>query len=108
MPKGQTEAARSLGMSSTRTMFFIVLPQGFRIIIPPLTNEFVLLLKDTSLFFVIGATPLTYELTTYARNGLSTYANATPMVMAALLYLIVTIPLTRLTAWLERRLARGR
>ena len=108
VPKGQTEAARSLGMSSGRTMFFIVLPQGFRIIIPPLTNEFVLLLKDTSLFFVIGATPLTYELTTYARNGLSTYANATPMVMAALLYLVVTIPLTRLTAWLERRMARER
>ncbi|UJP08999.1 amino acid ABC transporter permease [Microbacterium sp. KUDC0406] len=108
VPKGQTEAARSLGMSPMRTMFFIVLPQGFRIIIPPLTNEFVLLLKDTSLFFVIGATPLTYELTTYARNGLSMYANATPMVMAALLYLIVTIPLTRLTARLERRLARER
>jgi len=108
VPKGQTEAARSLGMSPGRTMFFIVLPQGFRIIIPPLTNEFVLLLKDTSLFFVIGATPLTYELTTYARNGLSTYANATPMVMAALLYLVVTIPLTRFTAWLERRMARER
>ncbi|WP_298866537.1 amino acid ABC transporter permease [uncultured Microbacterium sp.] len=108
VPKGQTEASRSLGMSSMKTMFFIVLPQGFRIIIPPLTNEFVLLLKDTSLFFIAGATPLTYELTTYARNGLSTYANATPMVMAALLYLVVTIPLTRLTAWLERRMARER
>jgi len=68
----------------------------------------VLLLKDTSLFFVIGATPLTYELTIFARNGLSTYANATPLVMAALLYLIVTLPLTRLTAWLERRMARER
>ena len=108
VPKGQTEAARSLGMSSMKTTFFIVLPQGFRIIIPPLTNEFVLLLKDTSLLFVAGATPLTYELTTYARNGLSTYANATPIVMAAILYLIVTIPLTRYTAWLERRMARER
>ncbi len=55
VPKGgQTEASRSLGMSPTRTMVFIVLPQGFRIIIPPLTNEFVLLLKDTSLFFIAG------------------------------------------------------
>ncbi|MBS1906331.1 MAG: amino acid ABC transporter permease [Actinobacteria bacterium] len=108
VPKGQIEASRSLGMSAGKTTFFIVLPQGFRIIIPPLTNEFVLLLKDTSLLFVAGATPLTYELTTYARNGLSTYANATPIVMAAILYLIVTIPLTRFTAWLERRMARER
>ncbi len=108
VPKGQTEAARSLGMSSVKTTFWIVLPQGFRIIIPPLTNEFVLLLKDTSLLFVAGSTVLTKELTSFARDGLTTNANATPMLMAALLYLIVTIPLTRAVAWLERRMARER
>lgn len=108
VPKGQAEAARSLGMSPMKTMFWVVLPQGFRIIIPPMTNEFVLLLKDTSLLFIAGSTPLTKELTTFARDGLTTHASATPFVMAALLYLMVTIPLTRFVAWIERRMARER
>ncbi|WP_324652879.1 amino acid ABC transporter permease [Georgenia sp. H159] len=108
VPKGQAEAARSLGMSPTRTMGWIVLPQGFRIIIPPLTNEFVLLLKDTSLLFIAGSTVLTKELTTFARDGLTNTGNGTTLVMAAMLYLLITIPLTRLVAVLERRLARGR
>jgi polar amino acid transport system permease protein len=68
VPKGQVEASRSLGMSPAKTMVFVTLPQGFRIIIPPMTNEFVLLLKDTSLVFIAGTTPLLKELTTYARD----------------------------------------
>lgn len=108
VPRGQSEAARSLGMSPGRTMYSVILPQGFRIIIPPLTNEFVLLLKDTSLLFIAGTTVLTEELTTFARDGLTTNANSTPLIMAAMLYLLVTIPLTRLVAVLERKLARGR
>ena len=108
VPKGQTEAARSLGMSPLRAMVWVVLPQGFRITIPPMTNEFVLLLKDTSLLFIAGSTVLTKELTTFARDGLTTYANGTTLVMAAMLYLLVTIPLTRLVAVLERKMARNR
>ncbi|HEY9410506.1 MAG TPA: amino acid ABC transporter permease [Jiangellaceae bacterium] len=108
VPKGQTEAARSLGMSPTRTTFSVILPQAFRIIIPPLTNEFVLLIKDTSLLFIAGSTLQTKELTTFTRDGLSTYANGTPLLMAALLYLLITVPLTRLVAVLERRMARSR
>ncbi|SJN42410.1 putative ABC transporter permease protein [Microbacterium esteraromaticum] len=108
VPKGQTEASRSLGMSPMKTMFFIVLPQGFRIIIPPLTNEFVLLLKDTSLLFIAGTFIWSKELTSFARDANTMYANATPLIMAAIMYLIVTIPLTRFTAWLERRMARER
>ncbi|MGB3374155.1 MAG: amino acid ABC transporter permease [Microbacterium sp.] len=108
VPKGQTEASRSLGMSPMKTMIFIILPQGFRIIIPPLTNEFVLLLKDTSLLFIAGTFIWSKELTSFARDANTMYANATPLIMAALLYLIVTIPLTRFTAWLERRMARQR
>src|SRR5690606_33210182 len=108
VPKGQYEASRSLGMSPTKTMFWVILPQGFRIIIPPLTNEFVLLLKDTSLVFIAGTTLMTRELTTFARDLANQNANGTPRVMAALLYLVVTIPMTRLSAWLERRMARER
>jgi polar amino acid transport system permease protein len=108
VPKGQMEASRSLGMSTGKTMVFVVLPQGLRIIIPPLTNEFVLLLKDTSLLFIAGATIFTKELTTFARDANTATGNATVLVMAAMLYLLVTIPLTRVAAYLERRLARSR
>jgi polar amino acid transport system permease protein len=108
VPKGQVEAARSLGMSSTRTMFSIVLPQAFRIVIPPLTNEFVLLLKDTSLLYVIGMTLDQRELTTFARAAQSTYADSSPLVAAAVLYLIITLPLTQLVTRLEQRQARAR
>ena len=108
VPKGQTEAARSLGMSPMKTTFWIIVPQGFRIIIPPLTNEFVLLLKDTSLLFVAGTFIWSKELTNFARDAATQNTNATPLIMAAILYLIVTIPLTRFSAWLERRMARQR
>lgn len=108
VPKGQTEASRSLGMSPMRTMFWVVLPQGLRIIVPPLTNEFVLLLKDTSLLFIAGSTIFTKELTTYARDASVQYGNGTVLVMAAMLYLLVTVPLTRVVAYLERRMARAR
>ena len=108
VPKGQTEAARSLGMSPMKTTFWIVVPQGFRIIIPPLTNEFVLLLKDTSLLFVAGSFIWSKELTNFARDASTQNANGTPLIMAAALYPIVTIPLTRFSAYLERRMSRQR
>ena len=108
VPKGQSEAARSLGMSSGRTMLSIVLPQALRIVVPPLTNEFVLLIKDTSLLAVIGVAQGERELTTLARDENSLTSNSTPLVIAALLYLAITLPLTRLVAALERRQQRAR
>ena len=108
VPKGQMEAARSLGMSHTRAMFSIVIPQGFRIIIPPLTNELVLLIKDTSLLFVLGTTPATKELLKFGRDLLSTTANATPLIVVGAVYLLITIPMTQLVRVLERRNARSR
>ncbi len=110
VPKGQTEAARSLGMGSGSTTVRVVLPQAFRVVIPPLTNEFVLLIKDTALLSVIGAEPAQRELTTLARDlqstGIST-GTSTTLVQAALLYLAITLPLTQLVAWLERRQRRA-
>ena len=108
VPKGQMEAARSLGMSRTRAMISIIIPQGFRIIIPPLTNELVLLIKDTSLLFVLGTTPATKELTKFGRDVLASRANATPLIVVGAVYLLITIPLTQLVAVLERRNARAR
>lgn len=108
VPKGQMEAARSLGMSKTRTMFTIILPQAFRIIIPPLTNELVILIKDTSLFFVLGSTPESKELTKFARDFLNSTKNATPLTVAAIVYLIITLPLTFMVRRLEKSAARAR
>jgi polar amino acid transport system permease protein len=108
VPKGQMEAARSLGMTKTRAMATIVIPQGFRIIIPVLTNELVLLLKDTSLISVLGVTAATKELTRFGRDGVISNANATPLIVAGMVYLALTIPLTRLAGLLERRTGAGR
>ena len=108
VPRGQAEAARSLGMSAGRTMGTIVLPQAFRIIIPPLTNELVALVKDTSLLFVLGTTASNIEITRFARNSVNEHFNITPMVAAALVYLAITVPLTRTVAVLERRNRRAR
>lgn len=103
VPTGQLEAARSLGMSSSRAMVSVILPQAFRVIIPPLTNEFVLLLKDTSLISVLGVTAATKELTRFGRDGVNSNANATPLVVAGVMYLVITIPMTRLAGRLEKR-----
>ena len=112
VPKGQTEAARSLGMSAGRTTVSVVLPQAFRIVIPPLTNEFVLLIKDTALLFVIGVAGRPARAdhawpATCITSG-PTAGTSTSLIQAALLYLIITLPLTRLVAWLEKRQQRAR
>lgn len=108
VPKGQMEAARSLGMTKSWAMLSIVIPQAFRIIIPPLTNELVLLIKDTSLLFVLGTTPASKELTKFGRDLMSERFNGTPLTVIAVCYLLITLPLTRLVAALERRQARAR
>ena len=103
VPEGQVEAARSLGMSHTRTLVTIVLPQALRIVVPPLTNELVLLTKDSSLVFVLGVTTGTMELTRFARSELTDSANATPLLVGGLLYLLLTVPLSTLARRLENR-----
>ncbi|MCX5523262.1 amino acid ABC transporter permease [Streptomyces bobili] len=93
VPKGQMEAARSLGFSPARAMISIIIPQAFRIILPPLTNELVLLFKDSSLVLFLGVTLEERELSKYGRDLASTTANSTPILVAGLCYLLVTIPL---------------
>lgn len=107
VPKGQMEAARSLGMSYARAMTTIIIPQAFRIIVPPLTNEFVLLIKDTSLISALGVTEGTRDLARFGRDGVNKAANATPLIVAGFVYLILTLPLTQLAAWMERRTKAG-
>lgn len=108
VPRGQMEAARSLGMSKGVATRLIVLPQAFRIIIPPLTNEGVILIKDTSLYFVLGTTIVTKELTKFGNDFMNDSFNGTPLIVIAFVYLIITLPLTRFVALLEKRAARAR
>jgi polar amino acid transport system permease protein len=108
VPKGQMEAARSLGMSSGRAMVSIVIPQAFRIILPPLTNEIILLTKDSSLAFILGSTLAQQELTQFGRNALNSYRSLTPVLVAGAAYLIITVPLGILVRRLESRSARAR
>lgn len=108
VPKGQIEAARSLGMGSARTMVTVVFPQAVRIVIPPLTNELVALLKDTSLLQFLGFAIGERDLTAFASDNLQQSGNASPLIVAGLFYLIITLPLTRLVAYMERRADRAR
>ncbi|MEU2619029.1 amino acid ABC transporter permease [Streptomyces sp. NPDC007157] len=103
VPKGQLEAARSLGFSPARAMVSIILPQAFRIILPPLTNSLVLLFKDSSLVLFLGVTLEERELSKYGRDLASTTANSTPILVAGLCYLLVTIPLGFLVRRMEAK-----
>lgn len=104
VPKGQVEAARALGMPAWRAMVSIQIPQAFRIVLPPLTNEAILLTKDSSLIFVVGMAGSAAELTKMGRDGINMYqAGLTPLVIAGMCYLLITIPLSLLARRMEHR-----
>jgi polar amino acid transport system permease protein len=105
--RGQIEAARSLGMTYGQAMRFAILPQAIRRVIPPLMNEFVILIKDTSLVAVLGLTFIQRELLAAGRDAVLETGNSTAYLGTALGYLVVTLPLMRLVTWLERRLHSG-
>lgn len=101
IPKGQFEAARSLGMTQSQTMFSVIIPQMVRRVIPTMTSEFILLYKDTSLLAAVGV----MELMLYSRSVVANTGNMTPYIVAAFFYLIVTLPLIHVVTKLENRLA---
>ena len=94
---GQYEAARSLGMTRMQTMCYIIIPQAFKRVLPTMTNECILLYKDTSLLAAVGI----METVMYAKVITAATGNITPYIVAALFYLIVTIPLGALTRHME-------
>ncbi len=98
---GQSEAARSLGMTQGMAMRYVILPQAFRRIIPPLGNEFITLLKDSSLLSVIGVMELLQNGRLYVAR---TYASFPVYIMVSFVYLAMTLGITRLVSWGERRL----
>lgn len=104
VPKGQMEAARSLGMSHGKAMRFVIVPQAVRKVIPPLLNDFIALQKDVALIAIIGVTGEAFR---QAQIATLDNFNYTPLLGAALLYLAVTLPLALwLDRWEKRRLAR--
>ena len=102
--KGQIEAGRSLGFNYVQTMVNFVVPQAFKAILPALANEFITLLKESSVAFYIGVADLT-------QGGLKirsiTYSNFMPLIAVAIIYLILVMILTKLVGILERRLAKS-
>ncbi len=101
---GQTEAGRSLGFNYMQTMYNIVFPQAFKNVLPALANEFVVLLKETSIAFYIGLGDLMY-----AGNAIraATYSPFMPLVAVAIIYLVMVLILSKLVSILERRLRRS-
>ncbi len=104
VPKGQMEAARSLGMNYLQSMRHVVLPQAIRVVLPPVGNEFIMLLKDSSLVSVVAVADLTRR----GREFMATHFNPIEVwTLIALLYLIMTLFSARVIAWLEKRRSAG-
>jgi polar amino acid transport system permease protein len=100
IPKGQNEAARSLGMTHGQAMRYIILPQAVKVILPPVGNEFISLLKDSSLVSVVAVADMTRR----GREFMA--ANFIPVetwMMIALLYLVMTLIAARVVAWIEKK-----
>ncbi|MEK4271910.1 amino acid ABC transporter permease [Paenibacillus sp. FSL R7-0026] len=103
--KGQIEASRSLGMTNGMTLRYIVLPQAFRNMLPAIGNEFIIIIKDSSLVSMIGIAEIIYTARTI--QGV-TFQPLAPLLVAAGLYFIITFTLANLLSWLERRLSTSR
>jgi polar amino acid transport system permease protein len=101
IPKGQWEAARSTGLSFIATLAHVVLPQAVRLAVPPLTNRTIAITKNTALGTVIGVS----EILNQATAAQSFSGNATPLMMGAIAYLILFVPVVALGRWLETRFA---
>lgn len=104
IPAGQWEAAASLGMNNWQTFRRIILPQTWRTVLPPMTNDFVALFKDTSLVSVIGLTELTKQYLFLSKSSMK-YVELG--LATAAIYLLMSVPLGYLSRWMEKRLAKG-
>ncbi len=102
--KGQTEAGRALGLSSFQTMIYIVIPQAFKNVLPPLCNEFIVLIKETAILGYVGLS----DLTRVANQMTSTIYDAfMPLIGSAIMYFVIIKILTILFGKLERRLRKS-
>jgi His/Glu/Gln/Arg/opine family amino acid ABC transporter permease subunit len=102
--KGQNEAGRSLGFNSNQSMFYIILPQAIKNILPALGNEFITLIKETSVASIIAVTDLT-KVAQYI--GSRTWVILPPLIISAIFYLIIVLGLTKILDLFERRMSQG-
>jgi polar amino acid transport system permease protein len=102
IPKGQTEAARSLGMTSSQTTKHVILPQAIKTILPPVGNEFIALLKDSSLVSILAVSDLLRRGREYASESFDYFETYT---MVALIYLVITLILSKLVAIMEDKIS---
>jgi len=100
IPRGQAEAALSLGMTRFQLWRFIIIPQAFRLVIPPLANDFIACLKDSSLVSIIGLRELTRAGTEYYSQH---FVDFQTWLLVGLIYLAITLSLTRLSAYFEKK-----
>ena len=105
---GQMEASRALGFSYSASMQLVVVPQGIRRVLPALVNQFISLLKASSLVYFLGLIASQRELFQVGRDLNAQTGNLSPLVAAGLFYLLLTIPLTHLVNFIDNRLRRGR
>ena len=105
---GQLEASRALGFSYSVSMRLVVIPQGVRRVLPALVNQFISLLKASSLVYFLGLIASQRELFQVGRDLNAQTGNLSPLVAAGLFYLMLTIPLTHLVNYIDNRLRRGR
>jgi len=107
LPPGQQEAARALGMSHGLAMRLVIIPQGVRNVLPALTNQFIATIKDSSLVYLLGFTVAERELYRIGQDAAQQTGNLSPLVAAGIMYLIITIPLTYVVNWMDRRFKTG-
>ena len=100
--KGQWEACETIGLNYVQTMRYVILPQAFKRIIPPLISEFITLIKDSSLIFTIGAVEL---LATASVIGANTFNYLVPLTATGAIYLVMTLCISAIARYVEGRLA---
>lgn len=101
---GQTEAARSLGMSQLQNMRFIILPQAIKNILPAIANEFVTIIKESSICYTIGVQEIMYAVASV--KG-ATFSIAEPLIVATCVYFCLTFPTSKIIAHFERKMSAG-
>lgn len=106
--KGQLEASRALGFSYGSSMRLVVIPQGIRRVLPALVNQFISLIKDSSLIYFLGLLASQREIFRIGNDATANSGNLSPLVAAAILYLLLTIPLTHFVNFIDNRLRTGR
>jgi polar amino acid transport system substrate-binding protein len=105
---GQLEAARAIGFGYRQAMTLVVIPQGVRRVLPALMNQFIALIKDSSLIYFLGLLATQRELFAVGRDLNAQTGNLSPLVAAGLVYLLLTVPLTHLVNYIDRRMRTGR